>query len=435
MATNQYHLLARIPAVEAWEMPPALEALAQQLVRSGQLRINADHERNFVRHGTSDSDKTFTARELTDPVLAPRTRGELARHVPPAAGPDAVDALIAYLLTELKKARGIAPEKELKVARVVAQSAHASVIQLLLQSGTDLFVSYSHNVSDLLAVHDWESHGDAGGLQATSAEGTAVYISCSGDPFFAGEQKTYTTDGFPALARMMVIGGQELGHFSDLLRSRDGIVGRYSTDNSAHHLRAAPYVKAARRGDMARIADLEVRAVQAGLPVLIRAESAVAFYVKRMRFSPPWIFCQLRRGIRRAQFFLRAKRYGVPIRFRVHPSMRHGDALATYLSDMAFNLAPEAAAYQRADPEAEEAIACIEALARVPQQVYKWGHANVQFGWPQLYAIYYGTVIPGCITAAGVPVPDIGIPLLQHVMISLRRLRRKRPQYYPESST
>lgn len=412
-------------------MPPELEALAQRLVRSGQLRINADHERNFVRHGTSDSDKTFTARELTDPQLAPRTRRELARHVPPAAGSDAIDALIAQLMGELKKARGIAPEKEMKVARVVVQSAHPSVIQLVLQSGTDLFVSYSHNVADLLALHEWQTHGSAGGLQATSDEGTAVYISCSGDPFFSGEQKTFVTDGFPALARMMVIGGQELGHFADLLRSDDGIIGRHSTDNTARMLRASPAVRAARRSDMACIAQMQVAATRSGLARLLRAESAVGFYAKRMRFSPPWMFCQLWRLLAFVMFYLRSSgsmKHG----FRVYPSMRHGMALSTYLSDMAFNLAPDADAYRRSDPEEEEAIACIEALARVPQQVYKWGHAHVQAGWPQLYAIYYHTVIPSCIAACRQHVASPSMPLWQQGWVFVRRLLRPRPQFYPE---
>ena len=431
MATNQYHLLHTLPAVEAWEMPPALEQLALRLAHSGQLRINADQERNYVRHGTADSDATFTARDLTDPALLPRTRQILSRHVPPAAGPDALDALVVRLLNELKKARGIDAEKEMKVARVVVQSAHPSVIQLLLQSGTALYVSYAHNVAELLAVHEWNTHGTASGLQATSAEATAVYISCGGDPFFAGEQKTYVTDGFPALARMMVIGGQELGHFADLLRSNGQIIGRYSTDNNASSLRAAPVVNAARRADMQRIADLEIRAAQSGLSTLVRAEEAVAFYDKRMRYTPAWCMRQLVRWVRRLQFLLQAKPNGISLHLPMHPATRHGHALAMYLSDMAFNLAPDADAYRRADPEAEEAIACIEALARVPQQVHKWGHNAVRFGWPKLYAIYFNTIIPGCMAAAQGPLASPHMPSWRQIYVQARQLIRPRPQYYP----
>ncbi len=45
-------------------------------------------------------------------------------------------------------------------------------------------------------------------------------------------------------------------------------------------------------------------------------------------------------------------------------------------------------------PEAEEAIACVEALARVPQQVMKWGYLTTKSTMHDLYKIYYGEVIP-----------------------------------------
>lgn len=433
MQANQYHMLHRLPAVEAWEMSPALERLAQRLARSGLLRINADQERNYVRHGTADRDLTFTARELTDAQLLPHTRRVLARLVPPAAGEEAVSALVDRLQAELKKARGIDAAKEMRVARVAVQSTHPAVIELLLQSRAALHVSYSHTVADLLAVHEWQSHGQAGGLQATSAEGAAVYISCGGDPFFAGEHKTYLTDGFPALARMMVIGAQEFGHFADLLRSKGQILGRYSTDNNAPRLRAAPVVNAARQADMARLAQLQAQLEEKGLAALARAETAVAFYDKRRKFSLAWAWRQAWRGVQWLRF--RQAAGGLAIGLRVHPRMRYGTAYLTYLADMAFNLAPEAEAYRRADPQAEEAIACIEALARVPQQVMKWGHEAVRFGWPGLYAIYFGTVLPGCVAAAGTPTPVSRLTGAGAALAGLRRLARKRPQYYPESKS
>ncbi len=426
-STNQYHLLARLPAVEAWEMPPALERLAQALVASGQLRISADQYRNYVLHGTADTDQSFSARQLTDPALLPATRQLLARHVPPAAGPDGVEALLAQLRGELKKRRGIAPEKELQVARVVVQSAHSSVMVLILQSGTSVFVSYDHNVAELMAVKDWQTHGTASGLQATSGDGTAVYISCGGDPFFEGAQKTYTTDGFPALARMMVIGGQELGHFSDLKRVGGRIIGRYSTDNDSPALRAAPPVKHARRADMLQVAQLDRRYAALGAARLARVEGALAFYSKWRRLSPPWLFYQLWRLLLLTQ--VRAR---VPLKLRTWPRYRLGTALRLFFDDMAFNLAPDADVYRRDEAEEEEAIACIEALARVPQQVHKWGHAAVRLAWPQLYAVYFGQVIPGCIAAVdGLGQPPVRPPFFAPLQRFWRHLRHGKPGYYP----
>lgn len=432
MATNLYHLLGFIPATEAWEMPPGLEALAQALVRSGKLRINADHTRNFVRLGTADTDKTFTARELNDPALANRTKAALAKHVAPAEGADGLASLLARLRTDLRRAGGVSAEKEIRVARVLVQSAHPSVIQLLLLSGTEVFVSYSHNVGDLMAVHHWQTHGTASGMQSTEEDGTAVFVSAGGDPFFEGEHKHYVTDGFPALARMVVIAGQELGHFADLRRTAQGIRGRYSTD--AHHtqLRANPVAGEGRLKDMARVEQLHQHWRRLGLDGLLAAERAVGFYHLRLRYSPPWWWHQLRRFVAWVRFVRNAKAAGIYLPLRVYPAERLGEAMALFISDMAFNLAPDADVYKHPDPQVEEAIAVIEAVARVPQQAHKWGEAAVSLAWPNLYRFYYGTVIPGCMAVLKDPLIPQEIKLLQKLILRWRQWRRPKPDFHPE---
>ena len=435
MATNLYHLLRFIPATERFEMPPALEALAVALVRSGKLRINADTERNFVRLGTSDTDKTFTARELSDPVLAPATHAELARHVAPAEGQDGINRLVAGLYADLRKGRGVSVEKEMKVARVLVQSAHPSVIQLLLASGTELFVSYAHNVGDLMAMTDWATHGTASGLQATASSGTGVFVSAGGDPFFEGEHKHYTTDGFPALARMVVIAGQELGHFSDLRRTRQGIAGRYSTDAMHSQLRADPVAGAGRLADMENVTRLQQAYARAGLARLRKAETGVAFYHKRMRYTPPWFFYQLRRLVAWSIFRSRCKAEGIYLPFKLYPAHRHGEAVELFLMDMAFNLAPEADVYRDADPLVEEAIAVIEAVARVPQQVHKWGHAGVAMAWPHLYPFYYRGIIPAVMRTVPEPLEPQSLSKNQLLKAKLKRFLRPRPGYWPERET
>lgn len=429
--SNLYHLLFFIPATERWEMPPALESLAAALVRSGKLRINADTERNFVRLGTRNSDQTFTARELTDPALAAATRAALARHVAPIEGAEGIALLHARLMDDLRKARGVAPAKEMYVARVLVQSAEPAVIQLLLASGTEVFVSYSHTVGDLMPVHAWETHGTASGLQATEETGTAVYVSAGGDPFFEGEHKHYVTDGFPALARMVVIAGQELGHFADLRHTRQGTRGRHSIDPHHSQLRAAPEAREARLADMRQVAELGRRYAQCGLARLRKAEQGVAFYHQRMRFSPAWWVWQLRRGLAFLHFFLKSRQLGIYQKLAVYPYHRHGDAVANYLSDMAFNLAPDADVYRNPDPLVEEAIAVIEAVARVPQQVHKWGHPAVSRAWPNLYRLYYGRIIPAAQQVLPNPITATGLNMNQKLMAKLRRLVAARPGYYP----
>jgi len=62
--------------------------------------------------------------------------------------------------------------------------------------------------------------------------------------------------------------------------------------------------------------------------------------------------------------------------------------IKTMILDMQSNLSPTADVYKRTDPEAKEAIACVEALARVPQQVMKWGYLTTKSTMHDLYKIY-----------------------------------------------
>jgi len=432
-ASNEYHLLSFIPATEAWEMPPILEVMAKELVKSGRMRISADEERNFVKYSTVDNDRAFSARELTDPRLLQQTREIIAQSVPMGLGESAIDDVLEQLQRDLKKGRGIDEEKEMRVARVLMQSAHAGVMMLALHEGAEFFVSYAHNVGELMALHFWDTHGTASGLQSACDMGAAIYVSCSGDPFFEGEQKTYTTDGWPALARMVVIAGQEIGHYADLIRSPHGIVGRVSANMASF----APSMecKSARDMDMALLAQYNDTLMKAGMGALYRAERAVEFYDERVKLSLRWAISQLVRAIVWTGFMTRVLHL-VP-QLHTYPALRCATGLTQFIQDMAFNLAPDADAYRRADPIEEEAIACIEALARVPQQVNKWGHAAVALAIPNMYRLYYGAVIPNVTAALGADALAMvraanNMHIKQKLKITLRRLTRARPGWHPE---
>jgi hypothetical protein len=430
MPENLYHVLAFIPATQAWEMPRALEALAQRLISSGKLRINADFERNFARLG----EETFTARELNDPTLRPATLARLKRHVSPAqAAISGFANLEATLQRELKKGRGISPEKEAKVARVLVQSAHPSVMELILQTGTEIYVSYSHNVADLVPLHEWKTQGVNSGLQATeSAERAAVYVSCGGDPFFEGEQKTYTTDGFPALARMVVIAGQELGHFADLRRAAQGVIGRWSTALGSPGLQADPRAASHRRRDREQLAARTAQYQRAGLAWLRRAEKGLAFYGERRRFSLIWVWYQLWRSLAWVRFVGACHLARLPSKLQPIPAHYTSEAVEAFLADMAYNLAPAAEVYRDDDPAVEEAIAVIEAVARVPQQIHKWGDGAVRFAWPGLHAFYHETVLAAVIARVGQPMAGLAHAWWRRPFIGLRRALRDKPGYYPD---
>ena len=67
------------------------------------------------------------------------------------------------------------------------------------------------------------------------------------------------------------------------------------------------------------------------------------------------------------------------------------------IEDMHSHLSPVAEVYKRKNPEAQEAISCVEALARVPQQINKWGYLTTRATMHDLYKVYYNEVIPSLI--------------------------------------
>ncbi|MBN67630.1 MAG: hypothetical protein CMM94_08735 [Rickettsiales bacterium] len=394
--SNEYHILSFRPAIDAVDMPPVLEQLAQQLVRSGKLRIHADTVRNFVPYSGPDFDKTFSWRELNDPALYTRTRERIAQTIPPAHGEAGIDEVVERLRSKIPPSKQVEEKREMQIARLVVQAAHPAVMQLLLIEQVDVFVSYSHTVGDLMAMHFWEDVGQSGGLQSISGDGTAVYVSCAGNPFVSGDNKTHTTDGFPAMARLLVIAGQELGHYADILRNARGqLVGRHSA--TLGPLRAKPEMRQNREQDLQHVQALMQQMHRCGIYRLARFEKAKHFFAEKRKGSPIWLWYFTLTLLWRAlvglhRLRLRSHFIG-QFPTRLYPSTDLGTNMSLCVADMLFNLAPDADAYRRPDPREEEAIICIEALARVPQQAVKWGHATTRAAWPKLYVMYYGQVI------------------------------------------
>lgn len=403
--SNAYHILHRKPAQQLREIAPELEALARQLIASGRLRINADHARNYVMYSGPSFDKSFSRRELTIPAFLDEVRRVIADTLPGAAGAQGVEDVLLRLQQELKRGGEISPERELQVARLLVQAAHPSVIMLAMLEGVDIFVSYSHNVGDLMGVHFWETVGLSSGLQSVSGDGTAVYVSCGGDPFITEDRhKTYVTDGFPALSRLVVIAAQEFGHYADITRGPAGMAtGRHSA--TMQPLRAREAMRQARRKDMEQMRRLYEQLHALGLSRAVKAEKALAFARQHRKFSPFTLVLWLHTLLLAHRFRLAARRnnHALVMQFpaqRVSETpMGFASELAECVRDMAFNLAPDADAYRRADPVEEEAIAVIEALARVPQQAVKWGHKVTREAWPNLYDAYYRQVIPACVAS------------------------------------
>jgi hypothetical protein len=235
-------------------------------------------------------------------------------------------------------------------------------------------------------------------MQAVGGGENAVYISCGGNPFLEGDARRHSGDGFAALARFMVIAAQETGHNADMIRADRGKhVGRYSAEgwNKAPSAKAG----AGRKKDMRNVQAWQDTAKACGLERLCKWERQIKFYVDLKLRHPRRTFAWILSAIGWRVFLLRMRSKGMPEIGTLGKAPLRALHARTFLQDMAFNLSPVADVYKRNNPQEEEAIATIEAVARVPQQVVKWGHDAVRASIPSLYALYYDDIVPACVKA------------------------------------
>ncbi|MFN7038626.1 MAG: DUF2748 family protein [Alphaproteobacteria bacterium] len=400
--SNLYHILYKIPALEKYEMVKDLEKLAEKLVKSGKLRIDGFDKVNYVRFTIPHKNLTlmFSKRELTDPKLMIETQKILLslykNYYRGKELSNRVNVEIKRLRNEIKKYQPISFELEMKLARLIVQSAHPVIILLILIEKVEVFISYSYNIGDMLDIVSWQHSGENSGMQSTNGKDVAIFTSAGGDPFGKTEKDATFGDGFPALSRMMVIAAQEIGHYSDILRDRWGRqISRHSANFGG--TRAKENVRIARIKDMANIDKINFTLRKIGLDTLYEYERHIKFFKKNKRYGLIYIFTQLKIYIYKKIFFLRANKLEFKFLIKEKKEKYFASKLVALFLDMKFNLAPVADVYKSDDKDEEEAIACIEALARVPQQVLKWGRHLTQELTPNLFDIYYSQVIPSCI--------------------------------------
>ncbi|KAJ6644958.1 hypothetical protein Bhyg_00155 [Pseudolycoriella hygida] len=343
------------------DMQIEYEQLAQQLIKSGKLRIDTDDSSNFARF----SDPKFniscmvSKEELTDPQLIPQTNKLLRSLYKSAISEDKLASIYRNLRNQIQKLQPVNPEITVKLTRILVQAAHPIVIRWLLHDKVQVFITYSHNIGDMMDIVDWQRSGSNSGMQSTDGKNVAVFVSCGGDPF-ADNNKDHPTlgDGWAAVARLQIIAGQELGHFADIKRDANGRqISRHSANFAG--TKATPHVKSARRNDLINCDKLFAELLRLGMKKMIYYEEKVKFYDKNNV-----------KGLKYYQRYM-------------------GLMLKVLIDDMKFNLAPVADVYKHSNPEIEETIACVEALARVPQQVMKWGYLATMETMRELYKIYY----------------------------------------------
>ncbi len=399
-----YHILNKVPAIDKTSIQVEYEHLAQELISSGRIRIDTDYYCNFVRFtdNASGVNVILSYEELT-PELLDNTKNNV-RNLYKNSNKLIQDTKITSIINDLNKKATklllVSDELKTQLARVFVQSAHPIVIKWLLLDKVEVFITYSHNIGDVMDIASWKRSGTNSGMQSTDGKNVCIYVSCGGDPFAKNSESHPTSgNGWAALARLQIIAAQELGHFADIKRDGNGRqITRHSCNFSC--TKATPHVSLARKKDIERSIELKVILASAGMTNLIKVETKLKLY-NQQKLS----------GLRVVWLRLIAKYYSYKlVNFAISHNLLFvkrfydreiyvGLMLAAMIEDMLSNLSPIADVYKRDNPEAEEAISCAEALARVPQQVMKWGHLTTRATMHDLYHIYYSEVISSLINS------------------------------------
>lgn len=377
------------------------ESLAQAIISSGKMRLDADTESNFMRLllPKEQIDLTFTLREITTPTLRTASQQRLLailskRHAPAKAA-ILMTEYFEIVRKELEKRHPISAHTELMMARALVLCNALPVMTLIHRERAEIFISFGQSVGEVMDVARWEKSGENSGLQAVGGGENAVYVSCGGHPFLSQNEFRHSGDGPAALARFMIIAAQETGHNADMIRNEQGQwTGRYSAVGWSQ----APSEKsaAARISDIARTEQIWSQCKQFGIGRIAEWERHLQFYrkvhVRSWRHMLAWLCSKIGWQI----FKFRMKKYPKLPLPRLQRDAYPCMLLQAFFPDMLANLSPQADVYKRKNAKEEEAIACIEAVARVPQQVVKWGHEAVQATTPLLYDFYYHNIVPAC---------------------------------------
>lgn len=397
-----YHILDKIPPIYKEDMQVEYEELAQALVKSGKFRIDTDYYCNFVRFSDPSVGVNIflSHEELTTPTLLKDSK-EHIKKIYKARGRTVSAEKLSSIITDLKRKTGklLIPNDELKIqlARIFVQSAHPIVIRWLLIDKVEVFITYSNSIGDVMDISNWKKAGSNSGMQSTDETNVCIYVSCGGDPFAKNNDANPTYgDGWAALARLQIIAGQEIGHFADIKRDPLGRqISRHSANFSC--TQATPHVQKARRKDIERCNNLTKILEECGIGKLIQIENKLKFYYKQKVSGTRVWWLKLIAKYYRSQLLSATQKKKLTFVKRFNREKFIGLSLTAMIEDMHSHLSPIANVYKRKDPQAQEAISCVEALARVPQQVNKWGYLTTRATMHDLYKVYYHEVIPSLI--------------------------------------
>jgi hypothetical protein len=398
MPRTLYHTLKEMPRFLEKSLSSAEEQFATRLVRSGLIRIDAGERQNFINYTDPHAHLrfSFSARELYDPALTKRILPRLEVMVPhmPYRGtfPQRVNQLIEQLKVDIHKRGNVSEKLELQLARLLLTAAEQPILELMLIEQIELFISFGNSVGDVMDIKNWKESGANSGLQ-----GQAIFVSSGGNPFLDPEESHYTGDGFPAMARFIIIAAQEMAHFSDIIRNKNGDwIGRYSSNLSLS--KPAKEAKYARYSDFQNLQQCLTLLNKSGAKTAARLERSVLFYRRQKHHRLSRQFLRFFAFLLRIWVINFSRARKISWLNQLPPDAYPASQWFVFIEDMQANVAPDAEVYRNPDPEVEEAIACAEAIARVPQQATKWGKSAVLQTTPALSTIFYGRILPQCIS-------------------------------------
>jgi len=395
--TNHYDILFKNPETEKEKLYAEEEELAKKLVYSGNLRISNDDRCNFIIYPVQNGKRhlSFSKRELFDDYLLLQIKEILAESLNYnefVNVEEEVKTIINILQQRINKYTDIQEDFEIKIARLLVQSAHLAVISNLIDDNVKIFVSVQHNISDLLDIRMWQTSRYSQGMQSIDYKGAGIFISMGGNPFYDPKESNNEYDGFVARARLMIVAAQEIAHYADIIKDRNSNpLGRFSSridmvypDRECNEYR----VKA-----LEKISCVERKLLDMKIKKVFDIERTLKIQRKYKKFS-------IRVGyyfviMKLAQAFLKTKMISSGMVFwkMLKEKKFLAEEILTCLGDMKFNMEPKSSAYLNDDKNIEDAIACAEALARIPQQELKWGRGIVKYFCFDLQRFYYKKVV------------------------------------------
>lgn len=398
--SSVYHILDHAPAIYAEDMEIEYELLANQLIKSGKLRVDTDDCCNFARFSdpTANISLMVSKEELTEKHLVPKITELLKTLYKNNISDQKIKSIFTDLHKQIQKLQPVNKVTMERLARIFVQSAHPIVIRWLILDQVEIFITYSHNIGDMMDIVNWQRAGSNSGMQSTNGKDVAIFVSCGGNPFSKTVEKHPTYgDGWPAVARMQIIAAQELGHFADIKRDNQG---RQITRHSANFsgTKATDAAKSGRKNDILNCNNLLQKLLQVGMKQQIHYETKLKFYRKNNISGLKIYWLKLMIFIYKYKLLNYSDKHRLVFVKRFINDEYMALMIEAMIKDMQANLSPKADVYKNANAEIEEAIACIEALARVPQQVVKWGYLTTMATMKNLYKMYYSEVIPSLIS-------------------------------------